>query len=610
MRDSIREAHDSDRGREPSLRTVLGIARPHLRPYRLQLLAIAACALTGAIAGLVPALATRSLVDQLARQGHAPWAHVVILVALSTAATLLMSAVFTGQSYLVATVSQGVIRGLRERVFGRLISQPPGFFTEHRAGELMTVITNDIEQVDDAISDVMLNIVTNLVVAVSTLALMFAMDWRLTLVSVALVPLGAFPSRRLARRNFRAQDEVQDRRGALTTYLHEFLGLSGIQLIKAFGTERAEQSRFAAVCLALSTAERRHALVLSSVQLVVSGLMGIGQWIVWLAGGLLVASGQASLGTVVAFVTILLSRMGTSVGAVSNIHVVLGGARAITGRVARWLDEPIRCPAGPAELAAVSGHIVLDGVSYAYPPDGIPALDGISLDVCPGEVLAVVGQSGAGKTTLANLICRFIDPASGTVSIDGVDVRQLTSASLRAAVGVVIQETFLFHGSILENIRYAKPDATDQEIVAAARLAHAHDFITGLPAGYETVVGERGHRLSGGERQRIAIARVLVKGPPILILDEATSSVDSVAERLIQQALEPLMATRTCVVIAHRLSTVLAADRIAVLDGGRLVGLGTHRALLEENTCYQTLFRTQFAAASSPAAPEAAMEAG
>ncbi|MGI8447426.1 MAG: ABC transporter transmembrane domain-containing protein [Streptosporangiaceae bacterium] len=575
---------------------------PYLRPYRAHLAGIAACAIAGAVAGLVPALATRSLVNALTRRGPVLSWHVIVLVVVATAATLLASAIFFGQSYLAALISQGVMRQLRELVFGHLISQPFSFFAEVRTGELMSLITNDVGGVEDAISDVLLTMGTNAVIALTTLALMISMDWRLTLVSVALVPLGVIPSRRLGRANFRSQDAVQQQLSRLTTYLHEFLGLSGVQLIKSFGTELAEQSRFAAICRSLSRAERRRTVASGSFQLVISGLTGAGQWVVWLAGGLLVATGSASLGTVVAFITILLNRMGSSLGSLGNVHVVLSGSRAIAGRILRGIAEPAQMTEGTASLGQVSGNISVERVSYTYPSTGAEALHEVSLDVHPGELVALVGPSGAGKTTLANLICRFMDPTAGTVSIDSVNVRDLTSASLRGAVGMVLQDTFLFHGTIRENLRYPRPDVSDGEVIAAARAAHAHDFITALPDGYDTTVGERGQRLSGGERQRIAIARVLVKDPPVLILDEATSNLDSASERLIQHALEPLLATRTSVVIAHRLATIMAADRIVVLSGGRVADQGTHAELLGRSALYMTLFRAQFAASRrSPA---------
>jgi ATP-binding cassette, subfamily B, bacterial len=603
MRKRVREAQaaaaadaDADGRADPGTRSLRRFL-PYLRPYRAYFIGIAACALGGAVAGLVPAVATRSLVDQLTGRGPVLPSHVIVLVLVSTAATVLASAIFFAQSYLAAIVSQDLMRQLREIVFGHLIHQPLGFFAEVRSGELMSLITNDVGGVEDAISDVLLTTGTNAVVAVTTLALMVSMDWRLTLVSVAIVPLGAIPGRRLGRVNFRAQDTVQQQLARLTVYLHEFLGLSGVQLIKAFGTESAEQSRFAAICRSLNSAERRRALAYGFFQLVISGLTGAGQWVVWLAGGLLVATGRASLGTVVAFITILLNRMGSSLASLGNTHVVLSGSRAIAERILHGVDEPIRMAEGTTEVSRVSGHIRLDEVCHTYPSTGVEALHKVSLEAHPGELVALVGPSGAGKTTLANLICRFMDPTSGTVSIDAINVRDLTSSSLRGAVGMVLQDTFLFHGTIRENLQYARPDASDEEIIAAARAAHAHDFITQLPDGYQTTVGERGQRLSGGERQRIAIARVLIKNPPVLILDEATSNLDSASERLIQQALQPLLATRTSVVIAHRLSTIMASDRIVVLSEGRLVEQGSHAELLERSALYADLFRAQFAAA-------------
>jgi ATP-binding cassette subfamily B protein len=593
-------------GARSGRRRVLRRLLPYLRPYRGQCIAVTVLAVAGAVAGLIPAVATRNLVDQLTHPRAVLSGHVLLLVLVSTAAALAASGIFFAQSYLAAVVSQGITRRLSGDVFARIMQQPVGYFSDKRGGELISLITNDVDGMDDVVSDVLINLGTNAVIGLSTLALMFTMDWRLTLLSLVLVPLGAIPSRRFSRANFRARQRVQEQLAEQTAYLHEFLGLSGVQLIKAFGAELRERARFGALCRDLTSAELKQAAARGSFQFVTAGLTGAAQWAMWLAGGLLVATGRASLGTVVAFIVILLNRMGSALGSLGSVHAVLSGARAIAERILDGLDEPVQMTAGTTPLRHVAGHIRLDGVWYTYPGSERPALRDIRLEVLPGELIALVGPSGAGKTTLVNLACRFLDPTRGTVTIDGTDVRDADPASLRDSVGMVLQDTYLFHATIRENLRYARPGATDAELEAAARAAHAHEFISRLPAGYDTVAGERGYRLSGGERQRIAIARALVKDAPILILDEATSNLDSASERLIQDALRPLLAARTSVVIAHRLSTIMAADRVVVLSGGAIVEQGTHPELLARDELYASLFRAQFAPGGAAAAPPAA----
>jgi ATP-binding cassette subfamily B protein len=573
------------------VRRVLGYFGPY---WRAGLLALA-CIGTGALLGLAPALVFRALIDYLG--GADPgFGHVAVLVGAGVAAAIAGGLVGLLQSYLEERISQGIIFDLREQLFDRLVHQSVGFYTSHRAGEVMSRIGNDVNDIENVVADTVFGVARNAIVTISTLALMFAFDWRLTLFALVLLPAVAIPMRKAGRRVYEARGATQRKLAEMTAYLQEVLGISGALLVKAFGSERAERARFRALNDDLRHLEIYASMIGRRFGTQMSVLQAVAPALLILAGGWLVVRGQTSVGTVFVFATVLTQRFGMAAGALGETQVNLVGSLALFRRIFTVLDHPAdvadRSDARP--LHDATGTIELDAVTFAYPGQARPALADFSARIEPGELVALVGPSGAGKTTLTTLIPRFYDPQRGRVGIDGHDVRALALESLRAHIGIVFQDTFLFHASIRDNLLYARHDATEDELVAAARAAYLHDFVAALPDGYDTIVGERGHRLSGGEKQRVAIARVILKDPRILLLDEATSNLDSVSEQLIQAALQPLFAGRTSVVIAHRLSTILAADLILVLDRGRLVEQGTHAELLERSGLYATLYEHQF----------------
>jgi len=446
------------------------------------------------------------------------------------------------------------------------------------------------------VSDTVFGFVSSLIVAVSTLAVMLSLSWQLTLAALALMPLVLLPSRYVGRANYLARRRVQEKLSEASAYMQEVLGISGILLVKAFTKERAEERRFNRLNQDLRRLEIRQAMIQRWFGMLGSMFLAFGPALLLLLGGYLVLTGRTTVGTVVSVVTILGARLAGAAGSLAGLHVNVMGSLALFQRIFQYLDllADVADRDGARSLPAARGAVAFEGVTFTYPGASRPALRDLSFEVEPGQLVALVGPSGAGKTTATYLVARFYDPERGAVRLDGIDVRDLTLESLSRHIGVVFQDTFLFHASVRNNLLYARPEATWEEIEAAARAAHIHQFIESLPEGYDTVVGERGHRLSGGEKQRIAIARVILKDPRIVILDEATSNLDTLSEQLIQAALRPLFSGRTSFVIAHRLSTILAADVILVLQDGRLVDRGTHQELLDRDGLYRTLYEHQF----------------
>jgi ATP-binding cassette subfamily B protein len=561
-------------------------------PYWKQEATVLFCIVVGSIIGLMPPLFAKWIIDDAIPQ------HSMGLVGFNVAG-MVVSALASGvigvyQGYLNSLVGEGIMRDIRTTLVAHLHKMPLSFFTGTKTGEIMNRVSSDVDNIDNVVTGTLVSIVTNIATMVTTVVTVFILDWRLALVSLAIIPLMIIPLSPVGRRMYDIRKETREKRDEIESITQETLSISGITLIKSFVREPFERARFSRAGTELMTLEIRLAMVGRWFIASINAMVIIGPALVWLAGAWLAINGGVTVGTIVAFVGYL-GRLYTPASALAGVQVQIVSALAVFERIFAYLDMKPEGDEKPdaVTLENVRGDVLFDDVYFNYSEDRT-ALDGVTFHIEPGQMAAFVGPSGAGKTTITQLVPRFYDPQRGSVRIDGIDVRDVTLASLRANIGIVTQETYLFHDTIGANLRYAREDATKEQMIAAAKAANIHEFIDSLPLGYETIVGERGHKLSGGERQRLAIARVLLKNPCILILDEATSALDSNNEALIQAALVPLMQGRTSLVIAHRLSTILNADVIFVVEHGRIVESGGHHELLARDVAYAQLYLKQF----------------
>lgn len=570
----------------------------YLRPHRARAALALACVFAASLLGLVPALVVKELVDYLGHRGSG-FDHVVVVIALGVAAAIVGGLIGVARTYIMASITTDVVARLRGQLFDHLSGQSVAYYTTNRAGEVMSRLLNDVGGIESSLSTMLIGLASNAATAVAALVLAIILDWRLTLVSMVALPILALALRRASGAIIDQRTAVQLQYGELTAYLHETLSLSGMTLVKSFSRERYERERFAGLnadlrrrLIASAMAARWFGLVLELLQVAAPAIL-------LLAGGYLVVHGDTTLGSLLAFVTVAGLRLGPSVVGLANGLVSVLGSVPLWRRVFEVLDEPheIVDRPGALPLRQVRGDITLDAVTFAYAGQPTPAVLEAQAEIRAGQLVALVGPSGAGKTTLTTLLARFHDPTGGRILLDGHDLRDVTLESLHEGIGMVLQDTYLFHGTLRDNLLYARPDANQNDVEAAVRAANLEQVVAGLPDGYDTVVGERGQRLSGGERQRVAIARAILKDAAVLILDEATSHLDSVSERLIQTALARAFEGRTTVAIAHRLSTVLAADLILVMDAGRIVERGTHAELLELGGLYTRLYESQFRSA-------------
>ncbi|GAA0504673.1 ABC transporter ATP-binding protein [Deinococcus depolymerans] len=566
------------------------------RPYRaLFVVGLLATLVSSGLNLVFPALFGRLIDASFLRVGSSDTSQLdrTVLLLLGIFA---LSAVFgAAQSYLLSRVGAGVVADLRRAVFSHLLTLSPRFFGEHKTGDLTSRLTSDVGTVQTVTSTALAQLAAQSVSLVGAVVLLVSTSARLSLLTLAVIPLVIGTAVVVGRQIRRVSREVQDAVAGANASAEE--AISGVRVVQSFTAEGVEQGRYGEGVLASFRAALRRAqwqaLMAGVMSFLTFGALAVVLWY----GGRQVMAGSLTPGNLVTFLFYAL-QVGGTVAALTGIFNQFQEALGASGRIFELLDErsDLPQPAQPAPLARAEGRVAFEGVSFGYGADGErgAVLRDVTLDVPAGQVVALVGPSGAGKTTLVNLIPRFWDVTGGTLRVDGRDVREYALADLRAQVGLVPQETLLFSGTVRENILYGRPGARPEEVEAAARAANAHEFITAFPQGYDTVVGERGVKLSGGQRQRVAIARAVLKDPRILILDEATSALDNESEALVQAALERLMQGRTTFVIAHRLSTIRNADRIVVMDGGRVVEDGPHAALIAQGGLYRDLYELQF----------------
>ncbi len=586
-------------------RQLLGRIFAYLKPYTVQMLVVTGLIIIAAVLDLLPSILTGRIVDDGLIGGD--WELLVRLVLASFAVLLLSNGISVIQSFINSWVAQHITRDMRNQLYAHLQKLSHRFFTSSKQGNVITRMTSDINGVESAITNTVTNTISNVVVLITSIAVMYYKNWVLATVGLVILPLLVLPFRLVVKKRWRLTRMAQEGNDQVNQILDETMSVSGQQLVKLFTREKEEYRRYSSANHRLSVLKIRAEMAGRGMRQAVTAFTAMGPMLIYLIGGyLLLRGGYGSLtvGDITVMVT-LLTRMYRPVAMLAEIQTEFVRAFALFGRIFEYLDLPVEIEDKPDSIrpARIRGELRFDRVEFSYQPE-VPILHQVSFHVPAGKTVAIVGPSGAGKSTLLNLVTRLYDVTGGAVSVDGIDVRNMALESLRGAVGVVTQESFLFNDTIRANLLYAKPDATQKELEAACQRANIHEFIVSLPQGYDTVVGNRGIKLSGGEKQRVSIARAILKDPKILVLDEATSSLDSISEQLIQQAIDPLMKGRTSLIVAHRLSTIVSADEILVMQAGCIVERGTHHDLIAANGVYKHLYETQFRQALEDAQPE------
>jgi ATP-binding cassette, subfamily B, bacterial len=560
--------------RKANLRRIVGL----FRPYRARLALVSGLIVVSAGIGVVSPFLLREVLDVAIPEEDV--GLLSALVAGMIAIPIVTGVIGVWQTLLSNRIGQSVMHDLRTQVYRHLQRLSLAFFTRTRTGEVQSRIANDIGGIENVVTSTATSVLANVTTVLATVVAMALLDWRLAAFALALLPLFVLLTKRVGVQRKKVTAERQASLADVSSIVQESLSVSGILLGKTMGRTDDLAERFSSESERLAELEVRSRMTGRWMMAAIQTSFAVMPALVYWFAGFTIAQGSdtITIGTLVAFTT-LQARLFFPIGSLLNVQLDVQSSLALFDRIFEYLDHPVDIVEGARTLARPRGEVVLDSVWFRY-DDAAWTLEDVSFTVPPGTKTALVGETGSGKTTCAYLVARLYDATQGTVSIDGVDVRELTFPSLAATVGVVSQETYLFHASVRENLRFARPDAADSEIEEAARAAQIHELIATLPDGYDTIVGERGYRFSGGEKQRMAIARTILRNPPVLVLDEATSSLDTQTERLVQEALERLAEGRTTIAIAHRLSTVRDADQIVVLDRGRVAEVGTYEELV------------------------------
>jgi ATP-binding cassette subfamily B protein len=566
----------------------------YLIPYWKQMVLVLLAILLSSVLGIVPSILAGRIIDDglIGRNLNS----LIWLTLLSLLVTLGANLIGVLESYLNTWIAQHITFDMRNKMFRHLQAMSHRFFTTNNQGDIITRMTSDISGVQQIITNTLTSILANSITLIAATVAMYRKNWILATVGILIVPLFTIPTKRVGKARWTLTREAQTCNDEINGILNETLSVSGQMLVKLFGMESHEYNRYEAANRRMIGMNIRENMAGRWFRLVLRTFSSIGPMLIYLIGGVLMMRYDADLtvGDITVLVA-LLGRMYSPVNSLLNIQVDWIRSMALFTRIFDYFDMPVEIKNTPDAIIPKSseGNISFSHVSFEYEPSR-PILKDISFSLDSGKSIAIVGPSGAGKSTIINLIPRIFDVTEGIVRFDGIDVKDIDLSFLRSNIGVVTQDTYLFNGSIRDNLLYAKPDATPDELTEACIKANIHDFIEAQPDGYDTLVGNRGLKLSGGEKQRISIARVLLKNPSVLIFDEATSSLDSISENLIQQAIEPLIASRTSIIIAHRLSTILAADEIIVLKDGQIAQRGVHKDLIEAGGLYAELYETQF----------------
>ncbi len=586
--------HFSDIDNKPNIsKKILFRIIKYFAPYLKLLVLLVFSIIITSILGLIPPIFIKNIIDVALPNKKIDL--LIILIVSSFGVALLSGLILVGQNYLNSWISKHIMCDLRNYMFGHLQYMSINFFSNVQTGEIISRMNNDIGGIENIFSNAFVQIVQNVLIFATTATIMFYSNWKLAIFGMLILPLFIFPTRKVGKVRWKIASKTQEKLADLNTIMYETLNIGGTFLVKIFTKEKHQQAKFEKVNKEVTKLQIKESLAGRWFFLTISTFVAIGPMIIYLVGGILMIKyNDISIGGIVMFVA-LLNRLYGPVTSFANVSVDITRSLALFERIFQYIDmnqEIIDCP-NAIKLNKVKGAIKFKDVNFSY-NDKTETLKDINIDIKSGNLIAFVGLSGAGKTTITYLLPRLYDVNSGSITIDGMDIRDATIESLRNQIGIVTQDAYLFNDTIRENLLFSKIDATDDELILACKTANIHELITSLPNGYDTIVGERGIKLSGGEKQRISIARALLKNPSIVIFDEATSALDSVSESLIQTAIEPLLKGRTSLVVAHRLSTIMAADCIYVVDDGYIVEYGTHEELLSLSGKYKELYDTQF----------------